>query len=562
MLDVMRKYSRSFVIYVFFGIIIAVFIVNFGPQSAGCTSGTSHAAQVDGRPISQVLFNYAVQQYTMRLAQFRMDQLKERDMIQLRAIVMDELLKREILAEEALKQGFRISDKEIDDMIVKGRFLMAGQPHMLRRNAENKFDYDLFAREVRYQGLNVMKFKGEQRRELLAEKMSQYLASLVKVSEDEVSADFMVRNSQAELNYVRFAPADYRGRVLVDEAKVNAWLAGNKKRVEDYYKDNQAAFQKLPKQIRLQVIEVKTATDKPAAKAKAEQALGQITGGEPFAKVAATASDEADSRGAGGLLGWRNEDSPGIEPAVSKAAAALKNGELSAVLEGKGGYWIIKVIGRRSGNLSLAQAERDIAEDLYRTDGAIELAKQDAVDFIKRAKAGEKLADMFTSDLEDKAGEPTSQPSEPKKTEAAPIKPRSPLKLASTSMFSRSGRYLVPGIGVSKEAMGVAFKLKKGQVADHPIVVGQMVYLVALADRKDADPAEWARRRDDLMEEFASQKAARIVRQYVHQRCEAAVRAKDIRVNPGALVTPGYVAEKKDPLPSFAPCSSMKERES
>jgi parvulin-like peptidyl-prolyl isomerase len=572
MLDVMRKHSRSFIIYVFFGIIIAVFVINFGPQSAGCTAGTSHAARVEGRSISQALFNFALQ-----VAGFRTEHIAEREMVQIRAIVMDQLLVRELLADDALKQGFRISDKEIDDMIVRGRFLALGQPHPMPRNDEGKFDYDLFSRYVRFSwGLNVMKFKEEQRRELLAEKMKQYLAGLVKTSEDEVSADFMVRNTQVDLNYVRFSPAEYRSKVPLEEGKVKAWLAANKKRVEDYYKDNLAAFQKLPKQVRLEVIQVNGKTIK-AAHAKAEGLLKRIKGGEPFAKVAAAESDDAESRGAGGLLGWRNEDSPGFEPAVAKAITGLKKDELSGVLDGKESAFLVKVVNRRSGDLSMAQAEQDIAEELYQTDEAIRLAKTDAEAFVKRAKGGEKLTAMFTADEdkkeedeEGKAEEPASKPAAKSgegrrgaakgATDEAP-KAKSPLKLATTGFFSRSGRALVPGIGVSKEVMAASFKLRKGQVADQPFVVGQMVYLVGSADRKEADAAEWARRRNEITDEFTQQKASRVIREYARQRCEAALRNKDIHVNPGALVTPGYMPDKKEgPLPNFAPCSSLQER--
>ncbi len=415
-------------------------------------------------------------------------------------------------------------------------------------------------------GLNVLKFKEQQRRELLAEKMRQYIGSLVKVSEDEASADFLVRNSQAELSYVRFAPSDYRSKVTVDEARLKGWLEKNRKRVQQYFKDNRTAFQKLPRQVRLQLIELKVAEGgKAAARARAEALLKRLKAGEPFAKVAAE-SDDAESRGAGGLLSWRSESSPGLDPAIGKALSGLKNGELSDIVEGKSALYLVKVVGRRSGDLTEAQAEPEIAEDLYRGDAALELARQEAESFIKRARAGEKLADMFTTDSDESKDEqsaetgsgPASKPAGKAKLEEA--RPRSPLRLATTPPFSRSGRYLVPGIGVSKEVMSAAFKLKKGEVADRPFVVGQMVYLVAVVDRKEADAAEWARRKDEIIEELASRKAARAVREYARQRCETALKNKDIHVNPGALVTPGYVAEKKEAMPRFVPCASLAER--
>jgi len=565
MLDVMRKHSRSFIIYIFFGIIIAVFVVNFGPQSAGCTATTSHAARVEGRPISQTLFNYA-----MTAAGIRSQQIPENQMIELRAVVMDQLVLRELLADDALDLGFRVSDQEIDDMIVKGRYLVLGQPHPMVSGDGDKFDYDLFSRYVRYSfGLNVKKFKEEQRRELLADKMRQYLISTAKVSEDEVRTDFQVENTQAQLSYVRFSPAEYRSKVKVDRAKVQSFLAANAKRVENYYKDNKTAYQKLPKQVRLQLIQFK-APD-PAKKAevrlRAEAALKRLQAGEAFEKIAETESDDAESKAEGGMLSWRNEDSPGLDAAVTKEIPKLKQDALSGVMEGAeavNGYYIVKVVGRRQGDLSLDQAKLEIAEELLRNQESLRLAKTDAEEQIKKARAGAKLSDLFTPEEEARTDEqsPASVPAAADKTPASERKPeRSPLKLSKTSMFSRNGKHLVPGIGISPELMKLAFTLKKGEVASQAIQVGELIYLVALDDKREPDAGDWTKRKEELTETAASERARNTLREYSLRRCEAALKSKSLYVNQNALVTPGYVPDKKDgPLPSFVPCSSFKER--
>jgi peptidyl-prolyl cis-trans isomerase D len=571
MLDVMRKYSRSLIIYVFFGIIIAVFVINFGPQSAGCTATTTVAARVEGHSISPVLFNYA-----MAVSGLRERNIPEPQMVQLRAIVMDHLLVRELLADDALDQGFRVSDKEIDDMIVKGRFLALGQPHPLIRSDAGKFDYDLFSRWVRYQWqLNVKKFKEEQRRELLAEKMRQHIRSLVRVSEDEVHSEFLVRSTQVQLAYVRFSPSDFRSKIAFDEAKLRSFINANKKKIEQYYKDNQAAYQKLPKQVRLQAIQIKATgpTAKPTAREKAERALAQLRAGEPFAKVAAADSEDPDSRAAGGMLSWRNEDNPGFDEVINKQIAKLPKDQLSGVLEGKDAFVIVKVLGRRQGDLNLAQAEEEIGDDLFKNEEGVRLATQEADSFIRRAKSGAKLEDLFTTEEvktepeKAEAGETADAAGKAKEAEEPakpddPSKPaKSPLKLSSTSLFSRSGRHLIPGIGISREIMSAAFKLKQGEVMDKPFVVGQMVYLVAVTERKHPDLAEWTKRKDDLIEEFLNQKWSRVLREYSLNRCEGALRSKRLHVNTGTLVTPGYAPDKKEgPLPSFAACSSLQER--
>jgi hypothetical protein len=557
MLDAMRKHSRSFIIYIFFGIIIAVFVVNFGPQSAGCTATLSHAARVEGSPISQTLFNYA-----MSVSGLRDRNIPERQMVQLRAMVMDHLLVRELLANDALDLGFRISDKEIDDMIVKGRFLALGQPHPLVRGDDGKFDYELLSRWVRYSfGLTVAKFKEEQRRELLADKLRRYLQTQVKASESEVRDDFILKNTQAQLAYVRFSALDARGKILYDEAALRAYAASHKKQVEDYYKENKTAFQSLPKQVRLQLIQVKIAGgDTEAARKKAEALEKRLKAGEPISKVALAESDELDSRGTGGVISWRNEDSPGFDPKLTPEIAKLQKEVLSPVLAARDAFYLFKVIARRSGDLTLAQAELDIAEELHRTDASVKVAKAEAQTYLKRALAGAPLKDMFTAEEDSSASQPASQeaasqPADERKP------PRSPLKLETTNMFSRSGRGLVPGIGVSKELMAAAFTLKKGEVAAQPFAVGQVVYLVQLLDRKDADLSEWAKRKDDLTEDYLGQKWSQLVREYSHARCQQSFKDKRIDVNSKALVTPGYVPDKKDgPLPTFAPCSSLVER--
>lgn len=562
MLDVMRKHSRSFIIYIFFGIIIAVFVVNFGPQSAGCTSTVSHAARVEGSSISQTLFNYA-----MSVSGLRDRNIPERQMMQLRAMVMDHLILRELLANDAEDLGFRISDKEIDDMIVKGRFLALGQPHPLVRGDDGKFDYELLSRWVRYSfGLTVAKFKEEQRRELLADKLRRYLQTQVKASEAEVRDDYLVKSTQVQLAFARFASADARNKIPYDEAKLLAYAASHTKEVEAYYKDNKTAFQSLPKQLRLQLIQVKIEGDKEAARKKAEALRKRIEAGEAMAKVALAESDDLDSRGTGGVISWRNEDSPGFDPKLTPEIAKLPKDALSPVMEAKDAFYLFKVIARRSGNLTLDQAKLDIAEDLNRTDESVRVAKAEADTYLKRALAGEKLKEMFTPEddakKDDAASQPSSQEASSQPADDKSAKPpRSPIKLETTNMFSRSGKGLIPGIGVSKELMNAAFALKKDEVASKVFAVGQAVYLVQLVDRKDADMAEWAKRKEDLIEDYLGQKSNRVVREYAHARCEQALKEKRISVNSKALVTPGYVPDKKEgPLPTFAPCSSLAER--
>jgi len=576
LLDAMRRHSRSFIIYIFFGIIIAVFVVNFGPQSAGCAATSVNAGTVVGKRISPVEFQYLLSASGL-LARFT--NLPESLLVSLKGRIMDQFIARELMAEEARDIGIGIPDKEINDMIIKGRFLVLGQPHPLIMGENGKFDYNRFNRYVRYRWqLTVKKFKADQRRELLAQKLRRVMRAATKASEDEVKGDFINSNTRVTLEYVRFVPGAFRDKVEVTPAEVKKYLAAHKKEVSEYYDTNSTAYQKLPRQVKLQVITVNKKDAPDAARARAEALLARLKGGETFDAVARTGSDDQDNRASGGRLSWRNVDSPGLGEAANKAVAKLKKGEMTGVVEGKDTLSIIKVLGFREGDLALADVELEIAEELYRTDQLTEVAKRAAATFIARAQEGEKLSDMFTTtddqaadktadeagNGEKEAADRTAAGGDDAKDGATPEKPKkSPFKLEVGSPFARSGRNLVPGIGESPAITSAAFRLKKGQVLSTPQVVGQMVYLVAVKDREEPDMGEWTKRKADLTEEYLDRKANELLRARLYETCKSAAASGKVQVNPAILVTPGYVPGKKDrPLPRYQPCESLRPAES
>ncbi len=596
MLDVLRKHSRSFIIYILFGIIIAVFVVNFGPQSAGCATTTSHAGKVKGHLISTKGFHYAWQVWKQAFqfgGRFNIDTLPEAQLVRFRGMAMDQLVARELLADDARKLGIRIPDEEINDMLLKGRFLALGHPQPLVRNDDGKFDYDLFSRYVRYSwGLTVRKFKAEQARELLADKLRQLFRSSIEVSVDEVRKEYAHKNTQVNLEYVRFTPSDFYNEVTITPAKIKTYIKKNKDKIKKHYEDNKSAYQKLPKQARVQAIVIKTdkgqADDKQTspqpddkikaeAKKRAEAALKRIKGGEDFGKVAAALSEDEETKSNQGFLGWRNEDSLGLGSEVQKALAKLKDNQVSGVIEGDKGWTIIKVTARRQGDLTLEQAQEDIAEERLKNEEALALATAKAQEYLERAKAGEKLADIFTSDSSTNETNPSEAAIDDKNdTEGADAKTGgaqgntakavgnkkalSKFKLATTGPFSRSGRDLVPGVGVSKELMDKAFKMKKGDLAQKPYVVDHIVYLVSIKDRTDPDWKEWDKKKVDLIEEAVNKKSTEYIQSYTYDRCKTALENKEIEINPSALITQGYMPPKGEPpLPTYIPCAGLKQ---
>src|SRR5206468_1564581 len=118
MLSAMRRNSRHAIIYVLFGILIAAFVISFGPGSRGFGySGPSSAfaAKVAGSSVSEQDFHFAYvalggTQYPPQVA--REQRLKEFVMVKL----IIEIEQRELMADkvrEALRVSAKVSPDEV-----------------------------------------------------------------------------------------------------------------------------------------------------------------------------------------------------------------------------------------------------------------------------------------------------------------------------------------------------------------------------------------------------------------------------------------------------------------
>ena len=111
MLEQMRQQSRSLLIYVLFGIVIAVFIINFGPQSPGSCNRAGRTAQpnVEGARVKGHLLTRQDYMYAMMMVGAQNFPPQRAKMMRLHETVMDLLIDREIMASEASGSATRRS---------------------------------------------------------------------------------------------------------------------------------------------------------------------------------------------------------------------------------------------------------------------------------------------------------------------------------------------------------------------------------------------------------------------------------------------------------------------
>jgi peptidyl-prolyl cis-trans isomerase D len=571
----MRQHSRSLLIYILFGIVIAVFIINFGPGSKGCggSIATTYAARIAGTTVPEQDFIHILQ--LLGYDREPADQGRARGT---RQFLMELLIRRELLAQEAERLGLRVTEDEIDDRIAAGRIFVVGQSRNITMDYrfasiyKDGFDYDKFKQNfcTYFLHTTLPKFKEEQRRELLAEKARELIQASTKVGPDEVKRDYMESENQVKLKFVRFSGRRFEDEAELSASAVDAWLAQNKDKVREQYDARAFMYKQVPREEKLRVLffETKKDASKEAiakAEGRAHAALDRLKAGADFAKLARETSDDEKSKAKGGLVGWKRKGSPGFGPELDDKVFALKKGETSEVVKTDRGLWIARVEDVREGDLGFDAVAHELAEDMMRKERAQAKAKAEAEAVMARIKAGAKLDDLFPKEEGAKDDEASGKPAEEQaaspaahqKTDkkagaAAKADPNAP-KLQETGLFPRRGNTL-EDIGASRPAVDAIFgSLKKGEVGGpFEIAGGTPSYvIVEVVEHKVPDMAAFESKRDEITRRVAASKWGGVLNDLAHRRCVEAREGGKITVNPEMLSSSGEETSAYQPCTGF-----------
>jgi len=440
-------------------------VVGFGPAgSEGCsTSGPGYAATVRGQTITAGDFNAAY-----RAAGFEDRPVESQQAANYRRLLLDGLIERELLVHEAQKLGYTVDNEEImrrvaDEELVllsgpvdaPAGFPSGALPYSFRDRDDN-FSTDRLRRFIQnYLRRSIAEFAEWQGRETLAQRVRDTVTAPVTVSPREVWDAYVAETERATISYVRFGPADYRAQVEVTPEAVTAWMAAHQEEVNAEYERQGHRYRNLEEQVRARHILLRAAQDAPEAersakRAEAEALLARAQAGEDFAALAREHSDDGSAQN-GGDLGWFQRGrmvAPFEQAAFSHEEPAIHG----SVVESQFGFHVIEVLGRREGNVPEAEAKQEIAEGLYRTARAVELAEQDAtraLAYLREGHTTDELNDQLRNNWQTPAapaaeGEPAEgeEPAAP----AAPARPDAPQ--VNTTSFGRADHAL-PGVDSS-----------------------------------------------------------------------------------------------------------------
>jgi len=559
MLSALRRNSRNAIIYVLFGIIIAVFIINFGPGSKGCgggASGSAYAAKVAGSTVSEQDFRFAY----IALGGTEVPGQMQRER-RLKEFVMDKLIERELFALQAERLGFSVSDKEVEDMIADGRMVVMGVPRRVDAYVykDGKFDYERFKMVAQNRlGVSVVRFIEIEKRELLADKVRELMKMGTKVSLDEVKADYDAKGLQVNLEFARWSPRRYEDDLPeATPAEVDAYVKAHGDDLKKAYDERSFLYKKIDKQARLRHIVIDAPKEGPAeqvktAQAKIEQAAAKVKSGAAWNDAVKQFSTEDRTKNRGGLIGWRKKGFTGLGEALDNKVFAAKKGDVVGPQKTDRGWELVKVEDFREGDVPLEVAQREIAEEKVREEQAKAKAKADAEAVMAKVKAGEALDKIVPK-------EAPAETAEDKRMRNLAARLTEPPKLMETGLFPRKGD-MVQEIGVSPELSKKAFELKVGESAG-PVEVAGGYVVVRVKDRKEPDNADFEKRKAEIVREYERTKFAEVIDSWAKQRCTEVKDDGRIRVNDEILSYEGMMPGKgipEMPKAKYEPCAGTK----
>ncbi|MEO7084459.1 MAG: peptidyl-prolyl cis-trans isomerase [Gemmatimonadaceae bacterium] len=271
--------------------------------------------------------------------------LSEDDTRRIQNTVFDQMVSEVLLQDEYRRRGIVVTDDEVREF---ARY--APPPWILQApelQTNGQFDPEKYGRllgsaQARQGGL-LVSLEQYYRSEIPREKLFDQVSSGVYASNDELWRAWSDQHDSAQVSFVAFnAPADPAAAKAISDADLRAYY--------DKHKDEFTAQGHAVLSV-VMIPRVISAADTAAARNHAEALREEIMKGAKFEDVAKRESADSVSGQNGGDLGKQPKST--YVPEFSKAADALKVGEISGPVLSPFGYHIIRLDSRKGDTLAL-----------------------------------------------------------------------------------------------------------------------------------------------------------------------------------------------------------------
>ncbi len=238
-----RKKGSSLLITLMFAAIIVTFVISFGPgDKAGCSSTQNNAGTVNGEVITMSEFRFAysnLMDYYQRIFRdFNNEMAKQ---YKLSDKALNGLIGEILVAQEAEKLGFKVSDEEVSKEIVSN-------PYFQKNGA---FDKEAYNNMVKFTlNTTIAAYEHRVRMQLMARKLRNYLVDNITVSDTEAKDEFVTGNEKIDAFVYVFADsylkAEKKNELLaaITDDEIAAYLKENESKAKMAFEDNVSKYSK------------------------------------------------------------------------------------------------------------------------------------------------------------------------------------------------------------------------------------------------------------------------------------------------------------------------------
>lgn len=265
------------------------------------------------------------------------------------------------------------------------------EKQMLERMVMDKVQLQ-YARET---GLRVEDAQLEAALQRIAETNKMSLAQFRKALEIEGIVYKKFREEiRDEITIARVREREVENKIVISEGEIDNYLADETASAASSTEEYKMAH------ILLRSPESASPEQIQKLKAKADQVLARLNGGEDFAQVAAAYSDAPDGL-QGGDLGWRKPDR--LPAIFAEVAGSLKAGEVSPILRSSNGFHLVKLVAKRGGSATVAVSQTRVRHILIKVSEVLSEsdAKHKLVGLRERLANGGNFAELAQSFSQD-----------------------------------------------------------------------------------------------------------------------------------------------------------------
>ena len=376
-----RKPYKKFIAYVVFGLISLVFVF-FGvvPSQFGLQQGGA-AAYVNRTAIS--VADYLTQKDAMErqygeILQQLPEQFRESQMSQLRERALEQLVESELLYQEAIQKGFRVSDREVLETI---RSIPAF-------NEEGVFRRDLYQQYLDAMRLRPAEFEKKVKKDLIVSGLRRSFVSSMRSSPLEQTVQTELEQTKINLEFVEMDLKKFESEP-VDAKALEGFLASaeNMRKAQKYYADYPLEFEREERVRARHILKRASSPEERNAAKSAIEAIREKVNSSNFAEIAKVESEDPMSAKKGGDLDFFGRGQ--MVPEFEEVAFKLEPGEISEIVESNFGFHLIEVLEREEGGkVPFEEARSEIVTKLLAKERSENL-RAEFKELLKLEKAAE-----------------------------------------------------------------------------------------------------------------------------------------------------------------------------